>query len=494
MQNMASRFQAVKTNINVLLLVLMGLACAGCSMFGYKSYFLSTELINDANKILTVEGRTNLPSGSPITSIITDDSEHTLARSEGLAENGAYCLVLDLSMVPGNKNVILEVYCDPVSASDKVKSILGDDGRYMMGSQIEETPAGNRLMQRTHLVLPMSRRDSAIKSVQLGDYSLGVSGLEGIIDQNPDDKEAQGWLALALLQHNPAERQVDSRAYGILKKINPDTLQNPLKNSCQVWFDKINAEAAEAREKRSRAEAIKLAKRQREQMKQTIKPGVSLGGVKIGATFKEAVAACPPALYPSWNADVVKYTMQDRGVTVYFDKGTKRVDALSTRKPKTGLKGGINIGSSLNDALPYYPGGRSRIIEHKKTADGKISVGEFIHPSGLILTFRREYGLFGPVNDEIIEMTVVAPFSWEDFDEKEEVIAPDGTAETSVTGASAAADASGADAASSAEDASASEASEPQGTDEQNNGEHTVSPASSSSDSFFKQQNSILGQ
>ncbi|MCR5662881.1 MAG: hypothetical protein K6G50_12280 [bacterium] len=494
MQNMASRFQAVKNIINVLLMVLMGLACAGCSMFGYKSYYLSTELINDANKILTVEGRTNLPSGSPITSIIADDSEHTLARSEGLAENGAYCLVLDLSMVPGNKNVILEVYCDPVSASDKVKSILGDDGRYMMGSQIEETPAGNRLMQRTHLVLPMSRRDSAIKSVQLGDYSLGVSGLEGIIDQNPDDKEAQGWLALALLQHNPSERQVDSRAYGILKKINPATLQNPLKNSCQVWFDKINAEAAEAKEKRSRAEAIRLAKRQREQMKQTIKPGVSLGGVKIGATFKEAVAACPPSLYPSWNADVVKYTMQDRGVTVYFDKETKRVDALSTRKPKTGLKGGINIGSSLNDALPYYPGGRSRIIEHKKVADGKISVGEFIHPSGLILTFRREYGLFGPVNDEIIEMTVVAPFSWEDFDAKEEAIASGGTAEPSGIGASAEVDASGAEAASSAEDASASEVPEPQGTDEQKQGDNTVAPASSSSDGFFKQQNSILGQ
>lgn len=469
-------------------------------MFGYKSYYLSTEIINDANKILTVEGHTNLPSGSPITSIIADDSAHTLARGECIAEKGAYCLALDLSMVPGNKNVILEVYCDPVTASDKVKSILGDDGRYMMGSQIEETTAGNRLMQRTHLVLPMSRRDAAIKSVQLGDYSLGVSGLEGITDQNPDDKEAQGWLALALLQHNPSERQIDSRAYGILKKIDPSTLQAPLKNSCQVWFDKINAEAAEIREKRNRAEAIRLAKVQREQMKKTIQPGVSLGGVKIGATFKEAVAACPPSLYPSWDAPIVKYTMQDRGVTVFFDKETKRVDALSTRRPKTGLKGGVNIGSSLNDALPYYPGGRSRILEHKKTADGKISVGEFIHPSGLILTFRREYGLFGPVNDEIIEMMVIAPFNWDDFAEEEAVPAiGGGDAEQSGAGAGASSGAelsgAGAEAPANA-DSSAGEApgaqSEQQAADEPNISE--ASQSQSSSDGFFKNQNSILGQ
>ena len=154
--------------------------------------------------------------------------------------------------------------------------------------------------------------------------------------------------------------------------------------------------------------------------------------------------------------------------------------------------------SSLNDALPYYPGGRSRIIEHKKVADGKISVGEFIHPSGLILTFRREYGLFGPVNDEITEMTVVAPFSWEDYDNKE-AAAADGASEPAGTDISAAGDASGADSASGADagtsaEAPAGEASEPPSADEQKNADNADSSVPSSSGGLFKQQNSIFGQ
>lgn len=384
----------------------------GCSFLGYVSSDLSVTLTNDSNMLLTVEGRTALPDGMPVRITLKEDGE-VISGSRSAVKNGRFVKTVDLSSAPGNCVLNLDIIADPSEASPEVQDTVGSRGEYLLGEQLEDIDGCTCVTEHKRIILPMDKREVAIRRVRSGDYNLGLVGLENALSINPDDQEAKAWLAYALLNKDPRENEVGSRAYDLLRSVNVKRVPEPLRSSCVKWLEKWEIKETAARKERERKANIARTNAMLEAKKKVIEPGAGLGGVYIGATSRDVYKLAIPDKYPVWTEGTVYYKMPDRDVEVYFDSRSGRVIEARTTNTLYSLRGDVGVGSKIESVKKYFPEGRLEMDEAVPQQDGtSVAFGKYLCPEGIIFDIKRIIGPDGVVVSERVRgMSVVAPFT-----------------------------------------------------------------------------------
>ena len=385
----------------------------GCSLLGYTEALLTVTITNDNNQLLAVEGRSNLPDATPVRITLSEDGS-SLVQNQTSLQKGSFVSTLDLGMVPGNSALSLEVALEPANGPESVRRQTGEYGQYLIGSQVEEEGKNYRVVERLRLVLPMNRREAAIRRVQMGNYGPGVAALEDVLAVDPQNPELQGWLAVALLNRDPLEDVYGSRAYTLLEKIEPRQLSALLRQRSAHWRARLALLRSEYQKKAQRQEEIERHKAILAARKLEIVAGKSLGGVDLGLSAASVYEMAVPEKYPLWRGEVIFYNMPDRPVSVYFDAKSGRVIELNTESPEYLLAGKLRVGSPLSDVELIYPEGHLNMGMDRQLSDGNLmAYGEYSCPQGLIFHIKRISMVDGLIlSDQVESISVVPPFEW----------------------------------------------------------------------------------
>lgn len=383
----------------------------GCGVLGSFPASVEVHLVNDSNQILALEGTARLPDSAPV-SVEIRDADRSLVHGASTVRRGRFFLTLDVARAPGNKPLLLEVVFDPRQAPEEVLAEVGPDGRWMVGEQVHEEEDGRyRVVQAVQVVLPMSRRDAAIRQVQAGDLAAGIAGLEPVVAQERDDLEARAWLALARLQRDPGERIPGSTSHRDLSAaVRSKSLPGMLRSQVSSWLARLDREAAILANKQAWERERRRLQAQREQERWRVRPGRSMAGVELGLEGRVLFAAYPPASLPAPVDGLRRVHLPDLDVEVDLEAQTHRVVRVRTTSERFRLPGQLGVGVPLLAFREHHPDMVATLGPVERDQDGQRTArGEAWLAEGLVLEYERTFAGPGLALDIVVGMSVVPP-------------------------------------------------------------------------------------
>ncbi len=401
---------AFRRSLSLAPLLGLVLAC-GCGVLGSFPASLEVNLVNDSNQILVLEGTAGLPDSAPISAEIRD-ADRSLAQAGSTVRGGRYFLTLDVARAPGNKPLLLEVVFDPRQAPEEVLAEVGPDGRWMVGEQVHEEEDGRyRVIQAVQVVLPMSRRDAAIRQVQAGDLAAGIAGLESVVAQAPADLEARAWLALARIQRDPGERHSGSFSHRALATVaRSKTLPLVLRSQVSSWLARLDREGAILANQQAWERQRRLLKEQREKERWQVHPGRSMAGVALGTEGLVLFAVERPAFLPPPVDGIRTVRLPDLEVEVALEIQSNRVVRIRTTSEDFRLPSQLGVGAPLLAFREHHPDMVATLGPVERDQDGQRTArGEAWLAEGLVLEFERTFAGPGLALDVVVAMSVVAP-------------------------------------------------------------------------------------
>ncbi len=393
-------------------LVLVGLALfmAGCGCLGSRSFHLQTDLVNDGNRLLALEGTSNLPEGSRLSATLKD-AERLLGTNRTTLRQGRFLMTLDVSQAPGNVPLLLEVTFDPRSASAEIQDVVGAEGQWMLGDQVEDEGGAWRLVDRAHVILPMNRRDAAIRLVEGGSLVEGIVGLQSEVGQVTEDPEAAAWLALARMQRIPSERQAGSTSHrNLAKAAQVARLSGALGDEARLWLTRLGREEALLARRQTWARERRQAQASRERRRWLVEPGKAMAGVELGGEAARVLAEFKPDRIPDFSAGNAVVRLTDRQVDVELDAATRRVVRIFSTSERFRLPGDLGVGVPLLVFQERYPGLAVSFGPVQTAEDGsRTAHGEAVLEEGLVLRVERHVGRLGLNFDLVVGLGVVPP-------------------------------------------------------------------------------------
>ncbi len=391
------------------LLLSLVLAC-GCGVFGSFPASLEAGLVNDSNQLLVLEGTARLPDSAPVFATLRD-GERTLGQAGSTVEGERFFLTLDVSLAPGNRPLLLEVAFDPRQAPERVLRLVGPEGRWMVGSQVHEEEDGRyRVVQALNVVLPMSRREAAIRLVRSGDLAAGIAGLESVVALDGADREARAWLALARLQRHPGERQPGSPSHQALAEFRSEGFSEPLDSQVSSWLSRLDREAEVLASRQAWEQERRRLKEERERERWRVRPGRSMAGVDLGMEGRVLFAAHPPARVPEPVDGVRTVVVPDLDVEVELEVQTNQVIRIRTTSPGFRLSGDLGVGAPLLAFRESHPDLLATLGPIESDREGRRRArGQAFLAEGLVLEYERTFEGPGLAMDVVVGMSVVAP-------------------------------------------------------------------------------------
>lgn len=320
------------------------LLCA-CTITPVKSFKLKAQLTNDANRLLTVEGTTNLPQDAPLEVAVFEESGRRVILTETTVDGGRFYALIDLTSLSGYTPYRVEVAYDPLLAGYDVTDITGARGEAMNGEQVEYKNGRYRLVEEFALTLSGEGKSLAFNE----DPAVMVKQLEKACLERPDDMQAKLQLALALLRWSEGERRPGTRADRLLHKVIEVMPNSTHAETAKMWIGRIEAE-----DKARRAEAElneQIAGGGLFTRRRRVVPGRSLGAIRLGMPYRALGRRFKVKRRPSFkDQEVITVEFKDfKGVSVGVDSATRKIVWASTTDPFFKLDGGYGVGSVIQE-------------------------------------------------------------------------------------------------------------------------------------------------
>lgn len=341
-------------------LLLWVLGIAGCSARAPLVVEMALKVTNTADRMLVVEGVTNLPAGSVLSAQLTTRDREVLRRAKGTVSHGKTFFVFDLSDLTKFHLFRLLVSFDPEKAPLGARFRTGWWGEALQGPGVIDRD-GRRFWERDQMVVvakgvegrPWEGLDFA--TLDIGERARLVREMERAWAGGSDDRSMMLALAQAYVATDPSELATGTRAYELFKAVmaggTGDRLGREASNALIAIEDRQEREQLEAKQRKIDA------RRTRFQADLVIRPGRSIGSVYIGAplrVLKNQLVLDTPLNFKGRRTAVTVYPRNLPGLEVTFDPDSERVIRVRTTSRAYRLPEGLGVGARLQELQQAY--------------------------------------------------------------------------------------------------------------------------------------------
>ena len=272
-------------------LLILGLLAAGCSPPPKRSVTMSLDAVNTADKILIVEGETDLPSGSRLEAEIQSRDGKTLLRDEAIVRRGAFYFDFDLDRLSEFSAYRARVFFDPADAPLGVRLSTGLWGEALEGEGVRKMTDRRVYSKDAEILLSPSAHGSDWEGRDFAEMDGNeraqmISDMERYLEERDQEKSTKLALARAYLADEPKEFSEGSRAYLLLKDVATTLESDRDGKMAKSLLDEIEKQDS-ARKKQAEVRAG-FAKGDRYRKDYTLTPGKNLGGFRMGTPYRVA--------------------------------------------------------------------------------------------------------------------------------------------------------------------------------------------------------------
>jgi hypothetical protein len=321
---------------------------------------MTLDAVNTADRILVVEGETDLPSGSRLQAEIQNRDGKAILRDEAIVRRGAFYFDFDLDRLSEFSAYRAYVYFDPVHAPLGVRLSTGLWGEALEGEGVRKMSDRRVYSKNTEILLSSSAlgRDwegRDFTEMDGNERAQMISEMERYLEEKGSDKSTKLALARAYLADEPKEYSEGSRAYLLLKDISSSLESDrdgKMANSLLAEIENLDA----TRKKKAEVKAG-FAKGDRYRKDYTVSPGANLGGFRMGTPYRVAgrffkLDRGVDFSDPDSNPTVTLLDFHDIELT--YDLSSRRLVSARTTSPRFKLAEGYGVGSLLQELQKAY--------------------------------------------------------------------------------------------------------------------------------------------
>lgn len=389
----------------------------GCKPPPEHQIEMSLTALNTANKILVVEGKTDLPSGSKLRAELQGRDGRVFLRDDAVVRRGGFFFDFDLDHLSEFSAYKVVVVFDPQRAPLAVRQSTGLWGEALVGPGIEDS-AGRRVFRaQKEILLSTSAKGldwegRDFENMDGPERTRLVDELERYVAANEADKIAKLALARGYIASEPKkEKSVGSRAHQLLIDASRSPEQDPNGRLARKLLAEI--EAGDKQQRKIQEARREAAKGSRYRTDFTVRPGTSLGGFRLGSPYEVAVRNFkvePKADFQNGTEDQVVSLRDFHGVELTYGLRSRRLIAIRTTSSQFQLNDGVGVGSLVQELQRIYGTDVIPKPEYEyvtTTGTGKKIYRGLVETDGLNFEITREVDAeFGIPVDKVTALVV----------------------------------------------------------------------------------------
>jgi len=321
---------------------------------------MSLAAVNTADKILVLEGQTDLPPGSRVTCELKNRDGESLQKDTSVVRNGSFFFDFDLGRLSEFSSYQAVVVFDPSRAPIGVRLLTGLNGEALQGPGIRKHRDRRIFYSETEVLLSESAKGMDwegrdYEAMPVAERARLTEELERYLEEKPQDKMAQLALARAYLASDAKEYSVGSRAHQLLTEASrtPDDDRNG--QLARELLKKV--EASDKKQKQEDAKRLESAGGGRYRSDFSVEPGRNLGGFNMGSPYQVAVRHFQldrAAVFDGNGPDQTVKLKDFKNVELTYGSRSRRLKAARTTSPEYKLPEGLGVGSLLQELQKAY--------------------------------------------------------------------------------------------------------------------------------------------
>lgn len=379
---------------------------------------MSFQATNTADHILIVEGKTNLPAGSPLKAELQTREGQVMLRDSAVVSKGKFFFDFDLDNLNGLSLYQVKVLFDPQVAPLGVRQATGLWGELMEGPGVKQDHKRRLLERKLEVILTAGGKGQDwegrdFDAMEVGERARIIAQLEKVTEEKPDDRNAKLALARAYIAADPRELASGTRAYALLKEVASRNEDDSL--SAQASKITGGIEATEGQKKAAAEQRKKLSSGEKYRKEKTIWPGRAMGAFNLGTSFRiyqRHLKVDEPPDFSDPDTPAVVKPKDIPGLELRFDSRTRRLVSARTTSERFTLPEGFGVGSLMQELQQAY--GKEAIptprFQHEGTrADGRTIFRGFVVAEGVEFEIVRSVDpVFGLPLDKVVSITIFA--------------------------------------------------------------------------------------
>ncbi len=403
------------------LLSLLLLLLAACEAPPTRTITIELSATNTADRILVVEGTTDLPGGAPVRAELLDREGRVYLKGKSVVRRGRFYFSFNLEDLSALSLYRVAVVFDPQEAPLGVRKVTGLWGESLRGAGVVEVD-GRRIIRRdieVKLTAGTGDKDwegRDFDAMEVTERVALTQDLQKYLELNPKDHEACLALARAYIASDPKEGAEGTRAHQLLKQVAEGDEESRAVQQARTLLAEFAAKA----EQRQHLEQTRKAdaagdKYRRETL---ILPGRSLGGFVLNSPFQVVSRHFQFLERPNFSEPVdvplTKVVPKDMPeVQLTYRTTDRRLVAIRTTSPRFVLPEGYGVGSLLQELQREF--GREVVPTPKfrgpvEGPGGKKLYRGIVTAHGLEFEVLREVDpIFGMPVDHVEAISVFLP-------------------------------------------------------------------------------------
>lgn len=396
------------------LLILLGSGCSTESKpFKVDMGFQAT---NTADHILVVEGKTNLPAGTPLKAELQTRDGRVLLRDSDVVSHEKFYFDFDLKGLDGLSLYQVKVRFDPQTAPLGVRQVTGMWGEQLEGSGVKEVDKRRVVERKVEVILTAGTQGGQdwegrdFSSMEISERSRLIAQLEKVLEEKPDDRNAKLALARAYIAADPRELASGTRAFALLKEVT-SRADDHLTALAQKMVAGVEVKEEQTKVKAEQRKT--LARGDKFRKEKTIWPGRSVGAFNLGTPYRilqRHLKLSTPPDFSDPDREAIARPDDIPGLELRFDSRSRRISSIRITSESFQLPEKLGVGNLLQELQAAY--GKEAVptpqFRYEKTkADGHAIYRGVVVASGLEFEIVRSVDpVFGLPVDKVVAITV----------------------------------------------------------------------------------------
>ncbi len=315
---------------------------------------------NTADQILVVEGKTNLPAGSPLKAELRTREGVVMLRDSAVVRHETFYFDFNLQNLNGLGLYEVNVIFDPEVAPLGVRRVTGLWGQALEGPGVLEIHSRRIVQRELDVYLSVSVKGKSwegrdFASMEVSERARLTTELEKELETDHQDRSAKLALARAYIAANPRELASGTRAHMLLKEVVGTPQQDSLTTHAQGLLSQIQDQEKKVEELKEKRE--KIARGDRFRTETQILPGRSIGAFNLGASFRLLQRHLKLSSQPDFSdpdRPAVLRPTNFPGLELVFNPQGRRVQSIRTTTDAYKLPEGLGVGNLLQEFQQAY--------------------------------------------------------------------------------------------------------------------------------------------